>query len=162
MKIKIVVLIISSLIITNLLGCDAFVRKFTRKKKSTSPREEMVIAPQEYKPTMTHAEMYRQYFLYWKSWQDELIESLLRTTNHKKKVGCVAQALENMLQLKRLLNDQTKLKLDKYIQDMKDLQAVVDSDLYDANAVSIRQQAERIRRNFLRDFSFDKVKGSIV
>ncbi|MBM3255730.1 MAG: hypothetical protein FJZ08_05460, partial [Candidatus Omnitrophica bacterium] len=59
------------LLLVSFLGCEAFVRKFTRKsKKEDLHREEMVLAPQEYqKPKLSKEEEYRQYLLYWKSWQ---------------------------------------------------------------------------------------------
>ncbi|MFA5150687.1 MAG: hypothetical protein WC433_07270, partial [Candidatus Omnitrophota bacterium] len=57
-----------------LCGCEAFVRKFTRKSKKDKVPVEMVLAPEEWKgPQMTKEEQYRQYFVFWQSWQDELI-----------------------------------------------------------------------------------------
>ena len=72
LKIKqLVLFFICCLMIAGLVGCDAFVRKFTRKpKKERITKEEMVLVPEEYKSTMTQEQMYRQYFLFWQSWQD--------------------------------------------------------------------------------------------
>ena len=86
---KIILLATCYLLLATLIGCEAFVRKFTRKSKN--PVEEvMVLAPEEYKgPQQTKEELYRQYFLFWKSWQDELIESLLQNKSNKKKVNYI-------------------------------------------------------------------------
>jgi len=53
-----------------LVGCDAFVRKFTRKPKTQEfPEEEMVLAPEEYEPiALSAAERYQQDFFFWKAW----------------------------------------------------------------------------------------------
>ena len=73
-------------LVFNLVGCESFTRKFTRKSKKPDQAVEMVLVPQEYKgPNMTKEELYRQYFLYWKSWQEELINALTQKTSQKKK-----------------------------------------------------------------------------
>jgi len=154
-------------LILNLIGCDAFVRKFTRKpKKDELPQEEMVLVPEEYKPTMTKEDLYRQYLLYWKSWQDELIESLVNrgasTYNYKKQLSCAEQAIKNLEQLKALLNEEKQKELDKYIVKMRNLQAEIRDNSYPVELLTYRAAAERLRRAILRDFSFNKVKGSLL
>ncbi|MCX5709584.1 MAG: hypothetical protein NT088_02500 [Candidatus Omnitrophica bacterium] len=47
------------LLVIDLAGCEAFVRKFTRKKKDQGPAEELVIVPEEYKDTRTTETKYR-------------------------------------------------------------------------------------------------------
>ncbi|MFA5090125.1 MAG: hypothetical protein WC510_03685 [Candidatus Omnitrophota bacterium] len=147
-------------------GCDAFVRKFTRKsKKDSSVREEMVLVPQEYKsPLVTKDELYRQYFLYWKSWHDELLEALSPTTvrNYKKQISCAEQSIENLKQLSLLLKEERRNKLLGYIRQMQELKDAIVSDLYGNNTANNRLQAERIRRNVLRFFSADKIKDYLA
>jgi hypothetical protein len=151
-------------LITSLLGCDAFVRKFTRKpKKDQTPKEEMVLAPQEYKPTMSKEEQYRQYFLFWKSWQDELITALTsRDPNHKKQVDCANEAIKNLVGMRLLLNSEGQKKLDIYISRMTELRDSVDNDAYSTNVSSNRLEAERIKRDILQYFSFGDIKKSLV
>ena len=146
-----------------LLGCDAFVRKFTRKpNKDQLPQEELVLAPEEYKPTMSKEELYRQYLLYWQSWQDELIESLGRRSNYKKQVSCVEQAIKNLEQVKLMLNEEKRKKLDIYFNQLKALKGSITEDSYGLNIPIFRQNAERLRRGILRDFSYSKVKGFLL
>ena len=58
-----------------LYGCEAFVRKFTRKNKNeTLAQEELVLTPEIYKNTASKEEQYRQYFIYWKAEDEELID----------------------------------------------------------------------------------------
>lgn len=164
MKVKNIIFILGIyFLILNLIGCDAFVRKFTRKRKTEElPREEMVLAPEEYKPTMTKEEMYRQYLLFWKSWQDELIEALIYSKNHKKQVDCAKEAIKNLMGLKTLLNADRQKKLDIYINQSIDLRDLIVQDPYGNDTARNRQKAESIKRNLLRDFSFNKIKDYLI
>jgi len=147
-----------------MFGCDAFVRKFTRKsKKDKIAPEELVLVPEEYKgPQMTKEQLYRRYFLFWQSWQDELISSLSPGGNRKKQFSCSDEALKNMGQMRAMLDDNAKKKLDRYISQTEKLKKDISADIY-ARAIDInRQRAEGIKRNMLRDFSYDKIKNSLI
>lgn len=145
-------------------GCDAFVRKFTRKpKKEASPQEEMVLSPEEYKGAqMSKEELYRQYFLFWKSWQDELINSLAGKASQKKQIACLEEAIKNLVNLKSLLDQSLQNKLDTSIVQMQELANEVRKDLYGNNAAIHEQKAERIKRSILRDFSYNKIKERLL
>ncbi len=150
--------------LVSLIGCDAFVRKFTRKKKAEKlPAEEMVLVPEEYKgPKMTKEELYRQYFLYWKSWQDELIEALSVGANHKKQMGSAVEAIKNLQQLRQMLKEEKQKKLDVYIGRMNELKEAITQDTYGSENGLNCMNAERIKRGLLKDFSYSRVKGSLV
>jgi hypothetical protein len=147
-----------------LVGCDALVRKFTRKpKKEKLEKEEMVLAPEAYKgPDMTKEELYRQSFLFWKSWQDELINYLSPGANHKKQIDCAEQTIKNLVSLKTLLNESSQKKLDAYIGQLTELKDLITKDVHGNNIVNNRQKAERIKRNILRDFSYNKISKDIT
>jgi len=144
------------------LGCDAFVRKFTRKKKKTEPHEEMVLTPQEYKCTLSKDELYRQHLLYWKSWQDELIEALNQNISQKKKVSCVNEAIKNLMQMRGLLNAEKQKQLNGYIDQMQQLRDSIESDSYGSDSANNRCRAEQLRMYILRGFSYNKVKDSLI
>jgi hypothetical protein len=148
-------------LVSTLVGCEAFVRKFTRKPKE-KPKEEMVLAPEEYKPTINKEEQYRQYFLFWKSWQDELIAALSGQASQKKRLDCVNEAIKNLEQLKPMLNITLQKKLDIYLNQLKNLKDLIAKDIYGNNAVMHRLTAERLKRNILRDFPYPKIKDSLV
>ncbi len=160
------VIILSTLyfILSTIIGCDAFVRKFTRKsKKENLPKEELVLAPEEYKPPkMTKEEAYRQYFLYWKSWHDELINSLSGGSSHKKRMDCANETINNLEQLRLALQETRQKKIDVYINQLKDLKKEIAEDLYGNNLSASRLAAERIKRNILRDFSYNKIKDYLT
>ncbi|MFA5411138.1 MAG: hypothetical protein WC321_04665 [Candidatus Omnitrophota bacterium] len=162
-KFRFLLLLISCSLFVTLIGCDAFVRKFTRKsKKSDLDKEEMLLAPEEYKSTMTKEELYRQYFLFWQSWQDELIEALTSRAAHKKQISCINEALKNLAQLRPLLNPEKQKKLDSYLKQLQDLRGLITGDIYGTNAVNYRLNAERLKRNILRDFSYPKIKDYLA
>lgn len=138
-------------------------RKFTRKpKKEELPQEQMVLVPEEYKaPQMSKEELYRQYFLYWKSWQDELVESLLAQKSNKKQLDCALEALKNLDGLRGLLGAEAQGKLDACIARMRALKDSIAQDIYGNNSSKHMRDAERLRRDILRDFSFNKQKNSL-
>jgi len=61
--------------------------------------------------------------------------------------------------LRILSNDEKKAKLDVYINQIKELDEIIAQDLYGNNIAVNRLTAEQIKRNILRDFSYDKVKN---
>ncbi len=160
---RIITLVSCVLCLVSLMGCEAFVRKFTRKpKKENLPKEEMIIAPQEYTaPSMTKEELYRQYFLYWKSWHDELIDSLSPGANHKRQRACINETIKNLEQLRKLLSAEKKEKLDIYINQLKKLNELITKDLYGNNISKNCVTAEQIKMNILRDFSYNKISKDI-
>ena len=143
----------------NLIGCESFVRKFTRKHKKTEAVE-MVLTPEEYKgPNMTKEELYRQYFLYWKSWQDELINALTYKASLKKKVDCAQEALKNLVNMKMLLLPKAQKNFDPYISRLTDLLASMKSDVYGSDDDHNRQSAERIKSGIQQEFIYPKIKN---
>ena len=149
-------------LIFSLIGCDAFVRKFTRKSKKADTSEELVLFPEEYKPSTDKAGLYHQYFLFWKSWQDELIESLLTSDSHKRWVSCAEQALKNLVQMKGLLKPELQKKLNAYISRMSSLLDSLRNDLYGRNNNYYRSQAEHLRLDIMQQFRFEKIKDSLA
>ena len=165
MKLKnLIIVFLMGSIILELIGCDAFVRKFTRKpNKENIPQEEMVLAPEEYKgPNMSKEELYRQYFLFWKSWSDELMEALMQGKSQKKQLDCAQEAIKNLENLKAFLDEDTQRKLGIYIGRLKDLKNAISKDLYGNNAQNSAHDAERLKIDILQKFSYDKIKNNLL
>src|SRR5512135_1882612 len=90
-----------------LTGCESFRKKFTRKKARPETEEPMVITPRDYSAHPFPPDvLYKQYFAYWKSWNDELLTSLQDQASHKKIVVCVTQSLMNLSKMKSYLADE--------------------------------------------------------
>lgn len=152
--------LLSGFLLLSLAGCESFARKFTRKPKKSDQAVEMVLAPQEYKgPNMTKEELYRQYFLYWKAWQDELINVLTQKASVKKKIDCAGEALKNLVNMKMQLVPEAQKNFDPSIARLNDLMASIASDVYGANDARNCQAAEQIKANIQRDFIYPKIRN---
>jgi hypothetical protein len=159
---KPVIFILGLALLVNLAGCEAFVRKFTRKSKKDKAPEEMVLVPEEWKgPKMTKEQMYRQYYLFWQSWLDELISVLSQNAPLKKKNDCVEQVMKNLLGMRAMLNESEQKQLDVYLRQMADLKSAIKSDIYGASNNSNRQNAERVKRNITQRYTYSDVKDKL-
>jgi uncharacterized protein YeeX (DUF496 family) len=153
------VLLFSSLLL-DLLGCEAFTRKFTRKSKKSDAAIEMVLVPQEYLgPNLTKEEIYRQYYTYWSSWQDELINALIQNASLKKKVDCAQQALKNLVNMKMMLVEDAQKNFDLEIAKLNDLLAYIQKDIYGANNSRNLRAAEQIKSNIHQGFIYPKIRN---
>ena len=147
-------------ILFSAVGCESFARKFTRKSKKTGQVVEMVLAPEEYKgPDMTKEELYREYFLYWKSWQDELINAFTQKASLKKKIDCAQEALKNLVNMKMLLVPDARKNMDIYITKLNDLLSLLKGDLYGVSDDRNRLTAERIKSGIDKGFVYSKIKN---
>lgn len=159
MKTTVLVVLIAACVA--LTGCESLVRKFVRKPKER-PRAEALLEPQEYgHDPAVNAEMYEQYFLYWKSWQDEFTGAL-SGTNRKRQLETVGEALRNLTEMRGLLNDEAKARLDVYIRRMEQLKIAVAADPYSAQSSRFCEEAGRIARQVRSDFSPKRAKDSLL
>ncbi|MCX5711520.1 MAG: hypothetical protein NTY47_00390 [Candidatus Omnitrophica bacterium] len=155
--------LVAVFLIFSLIGCDAFVRKFTRKPKKSEEPQELVLAPEEYKgPGLSREELYRQSLLFWKSWMDELIETLNSTGSYKRQVKSTDEAIKNATDMRKMLNDDGKKKFDVYLKRLTELRESISGDMYNSRTSLNRSSTERIRRDMLRDFSYAKAKTMLL
>lgn len=147
-------------LLLDLVGCESFARKFTRKSKKSDQQVEMVLAPEEYKgPNMTKEELYRQSFLYWKSWQDELINALSQKASLKKKIDCAQEALKHLAKMKMMLVADAQKNLDVYISKSTDLLSSMKADTYGAKDERNFQAAQLIKSNIDKGFVYSKIQN---
>ena len=157
---KFLLLLVVSFLLLNLIGCEAFTRKFTRKSKKSDAPVEMVLTPEEYKgPNMTKEEIYRQSYLYWGSWQDELINALSQKSSLKKKIDCAQEALKHLVNMKMMLVTEAQKNFDLEIARFNDLLANLKSDVYGANDSRNLQAAERIKSRVHKNFIYPKIRN---
>ncbi len=157
---KVFCVLLSGFLLLGLVGCESFTRKFTRKSKKTDQAVQMVLVPEEYKGSnMTKEELYRQYFLYWKAWQDELINALTQKASLKKKIDCAGEALKNLVNMKMQMVPQAQKNFDPAIARLADLLASMKNDVYGSNDAANCRAAEQIKSNIQRDFIYPKVRN---
>lgn len=150
------------LVICSLTGCEAFVRKFTRKTKKTV-FEEPVIQPQEYPQTaLSREELYRDYFLFWETWADELLNFLKEDANAKKQKACADEALDNLTKMQSLLNEEKAKLLAAAIGEFNTFKNILaENSLNRADISYLRNKLERIKAKVHRGFIFSKIKKDL-
>jgi thiamine biosynthesis lipoprotein ApbE len=147
-------------LLLDLLGCEAFTRKFTRKTKKADTSVEMVLVPEEYKgPNMSKEDIYRQYYNYWSTWQDELINALTQNASQKKKIDCAQEALKNLIKIKMMVSDEAQKNFDPAIADLNNLLAYIKSDLYGQDDNRNRRVAEKIKTSIHDNLNYPEVKN---
>lgn len=142
-------------------GCESLVKKFARKSKGPEKPVEMVLEPQDYGGRLPSEELYDQYFLYWKSWQDEFSDSL-SGTSHKRQLDTASEALKNLGEMRKLLVEETAKKLDVYIAQMEALKKDVGSDIYQARSSAYADRAQKLRRQIMSDFVKSRIKDQLL
>ena len=149
-------------VLCSLTGCEAFVRKFTRKTKKVA-LEEPVIQPQEYPQTaLSREELYRDYFLFWETWVDELLNFLKEDANAKKQKACANEALDNLAKMQSLLNEEKANALAGLIGEFNTFKNILsENSLNRADISYLRNKLERIKAKVHRGFIFSKVKKDL-
>jgi hypothetical protein len=145
-------------------GCESLRRKFTRVNKGSESKETMVITPRDYSAhPFTNDVLYRQYFTYWKSWNQELVRSLDERASHKKILDCVKQCLINLKKMKSYLNDDQAPKLDVFVQKTELMMQQIEAapNLLPSQFNSFRYDAERILSSVNRQFDARKMKDAV-
>jgi len=157
------VLLAGVFFVSGLCGCESFSRKFTRHKKEPLKAEEMVLEPQQYNNDQrSKEEIYREYFLYWESWQDEFIDSLTSDTpNRKRQADNLKEAVKNLMSMRDMLDQQRQDLMGTYITKLLDLETAISMDIYNAAIPQHRMRAERIKRDILSLFSYHRIKDYV-
>jgi dsDNA-binding SOS-regulon protein len=144
-----------------LTGCENIRKKFTRKRKSKDSQEQMIIVPRDYSAHPFPSDvMYKQYFIYWKSWNQELITSLNDAASHKKIVDCVEQSIINLNKMVTYLNEEKAKELSVYVKKTEDLkkEIIAAKAMPPSRMTMLRYDAERILSSVNRLFDLRKMK----
>ena len=159
---QIIVLVTGFWLLVSLTGCEAFVKKFRRKPREEK-REEPIIQPESYPDVaLNKDELYRDYFLFWESWADELVSFLRDNANTKKQKECIQQAMDNLLKMQSLLNEEKAASLDGFVIELTTVKNVLfQSYLNSADFSYLRNKVERIKARVHRDFVFSKIKKDL-
>ncbi len=162
LKLKITAVFMCFLMIISFTGCEAFVKKFRRKPREEK-REEPIIQPESYPDVaLNKDELYRDYFLFWESWADELVSFLKDNANTKKQKECIQQAMDNLLKMQSLLNEEKAASLDGFVIELTTVKNVLfQSYLNSADFSYLRNKVERIKARVHRDFIFSKIKKDL-
>ncbi len=152
---KLIAFFLIFFVLLNLAGCEAFRKKFIRKKKEAVKMPRIYqLKKYEKKPT---PELYKKHYAYWVTWQSELIRVL--GDNHKKDTRCMEEIISNLNDMQNML---VKEKADALSPRIKKLVTVKDiifnEELTQANKDYVKRTLEREDRAIKRGFYYDKVK----
>jgi hypothetical protein len=156
MRFKVVIVIVLCLCIT---GCAGMQRKFSRKK----PQEEKVspvVTTYDYPIEQRVEELYKKRFLFWKSWQGELIDRMDDT--YKKRIECYDQLMQNLFEMQKYLSGEKNKELEAFITEIKSVGPVVKKmDLRGSEKHRVAQVLEKTKRLIDKRFSYSKVRDSL-
>ena len=144
-----------------LAGCESFRKKFTRKRKKAEADEPMVIVPRDYSAhPFPNDVLYKQYFVYWKSWNQELVSSLNDNLSYKKIIDCTEQALVNLKKMQTYLTEEKAKEIGVYVEKTEALKVKIEKakNLPPVQMTMLRYDAERILSSVNRQFDSKKMK----
>ena len=143
----------------SIVGCAGVQRKFTRKKKDEA-KPLAIVTTYDYPIEQRVDELYKKRFLFWKSWQGELIYRMDET--YKKRAECYDELMQNLLEMQKYLNDEKYKELADFIAEIKSVgPAVKEIDLTKSEKYRITQLLEKTKRLIDKRFSYSHVKDSL-
>ncbi len=144
------------LLCVSIAGCAGVQRKFARKKKQEE-KPLPVVTTYDYAKEQRVDELYKKRFLFWKSWQGELIDRIGDT--YKKRTECYDELMQNLMEMQKYLNDEKYKELEVFITEIKSVDPDVKKiDLRGSEKYRITQLLEKTKRLIDKRFSYAKVK----
>ncbi|TAN60654.1 hypothetical protein EPN16_04850 [bacterium] len=147
--------------IFSITGCQSFARKFIRKPKGEPKKEEPIFQPQEYpERPQDIGQLYKDYFLFWESWADEMISYLSKDANFKKQKECAEQALDNLIKMQSLLSETKANSLGPLVSELAGVKEEIFSGSLNSSSFSVlRNKVERIKSRVRREFIYKKIQN---
>ncbi len=144
----------------SIAGCAGVERKFSRKKHKEEKNSPVVVTTYEYAKEQRVDELYKKRFLFWKSWQGELIDRM--GDGYKKRTDCYEELMQNLEEMQKYLNDEKYKELAVFIAEIKSIDPDVKKiDLTNSETYRIAQLLEKTRRLIDKRFSYSHVKDSL-
>jgi len=159
-------LILVSIILTFLSceGCEAFRKKFVRKKQAEEDTVgQVILEPQEY-PEVVHdnAELYKNSYTLCKAWYSDLLDSLKDEGSYKKQLQCFNEVLKNLSEMRNLLKEEKQQELDVCISDIsKNKEQLMNSRLKNSILPQLKSNLARVEKTIRTKFNYNKIKESI-
>ncbi|MGE5280640.1 MAG: hypothetical protein ACM3L6_07860 [Deltaproteobacteria bacterium] len=151
-------------VVLTMSGCETLRRKFTRKKRRAAAQETMIVSPRDYSEhPFPNDTMYRQYFAYWKAWNQEWIASLADRDSHKKVLSCGDQTVANLEKMATYLKDEQRQELGGYVEQARALQGEIAkrASFLPSQYNGYRYRAERLFSAVNRRFDMRHMKDAI-
>jgi len=121
LKLKIILLFTIHYSLFALSGCDAFRKKFVRKSKKEK-EVNVITQTKDYKALYSPDVAYNQYYLFWRSSHDELMETLdAQNGSGKRMLFFAHRIVEYLEQMQELLTSEKYQELEPFIAKQKDV-----------------------------------------
>lgn len=153
---KIIIILILTI---PLAGCAELKDKFTPKKepKEVTP----IVEIKDYSKKIKVDKLYKKHFMFWKYWNDELINSL--GENIKKQKRCYDESLVELKAMASYLQQQKQKTLQSYINKLEKLGKEVKDPILTQNEKHfLERHLKKYKRIIDRKFSLSKVKPWLV
>ncbi len=160
---KFLVIALVSFSFLSICGCEAFKKKFIRKHKEEEKEEDVIFEPVEY-PSQQYSndELYQNHFLLWKSWKQELSDSLQAGVNFKKQVQNSREMLVNLEAMKLLLQEDRQKGLGVIIQNATKINdKIISGSLNSSDYYILKSNLETLEKNVREGYAYKKVKDFI-
>jgi hypothetical protein len=155
-------LLILTVIILNLSGCETLKKKFSRKPKA-GKKVSPVLVPQDYKGIYPNSVLYDNHFIYWRTGTEDLMNCLQNKLSNKRQVLAASRAVEDLERMQDLLNSPKKEALEPHIKVYERVLGKVRLGRpNDALADSMWHDLENQRRLIIREFEPTAVKAFIL
>jgi len=159
MRNRIFIYLISAILCLDIVGCAGLQRKFIRKKK-VEERPAPIITTYDYAKDLRVDELYKKHFLFWRTWQDELI--LRIDESYKKRIDCYDNLVMHLDEMAGYLKEEKSTELRPYIEEIKSLDNVIrKKNLSESETYRLRHIFEITRRQIDKKFSYSKVKDCL-
>ncbi len=158
---KILLSFLMAAFLLNLCGCETLKKKFIRKSnpKKVTP----VMVPQDYKGIYSNEVLYNNHFTYWRTWTEDLIQSLSERSSNKRQVLDAERAIEDLLRMQQYLKSPMKEALDPHIKTYKYILTKVRlGQPNEIDAASMMHDLESQRRVIMRKFDTKEARPYIL
>lgn len=159
---KMVSLLLVFVIAAGFSGCYSLRKKFTRKRAKETPPP-LYLNLKEY-PKVPTKDMYDEYYLFVRGWLSELIRDIENKISPKRQRKAIDEALKNLEQIVYFYNEEGKRKINPIYKELIKLRGKVYDPYFIAsgdNSSTVRD-ISRIRREFEKEFSFEKVSDLLI
>lgn len=144
------------LLSTSLCGCASFKKKFVRKPKDIE-KPTPIMHTKDYTQEYPNILLYKKHYLFWRYWQEELINSL--GSNRKKEFRCARSALDELKALGNYLIPEGKESLAPYIAELESItKQILSKRLIGSQVSKLKRELEKHKRNVQRSFFYKDVE----
>lgn len=141
-----------------LSGCGSeWEKKFIRKTEKQARPAQFEVD----KTNRAYEALYKEHFLYWKAWHDELIHDV--GTNEKKVERDILETRRQLNSLAKYVKEETGAKIYVFVADFDQIVRRLNRGILNANDHGmIKRDLDRLRRRIYRELKFKKIESELL